>query len=92
VICLTTEGNSFLSFTEDFDEVRDASTDRTFVLDKNVLHVRREDPYGFWLCKYEKGGVPEELKSAFTSFDEAEKAVRNYLNKANKEIKAVITK
>ncbi len=76
---------------DDFFGDKDLSTDRKFVLDKNVLHVRRTDPYGFWNCRYEKGDVPEELKGSFTSFDEAKRAVENYLQKNKKELKELIT-
>lgn len=78
----------------DLDEFfgdKDLSSDRKFILDKNVLHVRRTDPYGFWHCQYEKGAVPEELTGSFTSFDEAKKAVEIYFNRTKKEIKEVIT-
>lgn len=76
---------------DDFFGDKDLSTDRKFVFDKNVLHVRRTDPYGFWHCQYEKGPIPDELKGSFTSFDEARKVIETYFNRTKKEIKELIT-
>lgn len=76
---------------DDFSGDKDLANDRKFVLDKNVLHVRRTDPYGFWHCAYEKGGLPEELQGNFTSFSEARQAVEGYLQKTKKELKEIIT-
>ena len=76
---------------DDFFGDKDLSNDRKFVLDKNVLHVRRLDPYGFWKCSYEKGPVPAELSGEYTSFDEARKAIEYYLKSRNKDLKEVVT-
>ena len=75
---------------DDFAGDKDLATDRKFILDKNVLHVRRTDPFGFWHCSYEKGGMPEELQGSYTSFDEARKAVEGYLSKTKKEVKEIL--
>jgi|DEB19_MinimDraft_3_1074340.scaffolds.fasta_scaffold00353_15 hypothetical protein len=69
-----------MAYTEEF-EVSEYEIDRSFKVDNNVLHVRRHDPYGFWLCHYEKGTVPAELTGSYTSFYEAEKAVLSYLER-----------
>lgn len=76
---------------EEFTGDKDLSSDRKFVLDKNVLHVRRTDPYGFWHCSYERGPVPEDLRGSYTSFDEAKRAVESYLSKTRKEVKELLT-
>lgn len=76
---------------DDFFGDKDLSNDRKFVLGKNVLHVRKQDPYGFWKCSYEKGPVPQDLSGHFTSFDEAKKAIEKYLTSQNKEVKEIIT-
>jgi hypothetical protein len=44
------------------------------------LVLKCSDPYGFWTVHYPKGEVPDALKGSFTSFIEAEKQVRSYLN------------
>lgn len=76
---------------DDFFGDKDLSNDRKFILDKNVLHVRKTDPYGLWHCAYERGQVPSELSGQFTSFDEAKKAVESYLKNRGKELKEVVT-
>ena len=57
---------------------KDLSNDRTMKLNNNMVHVYKQDPYGFWFVKLEKGQIPDKLKGAFTSFYEAEKAVTYY--------------
>jgi hypothetical protein len=52
----------------------------------NKLNARRKDPFGFIYLNFDKGVLPEELKGAFTSFAEAEKAVRAYMIKTGKEL------
>lgn len=39
----------------------------------------REDPYGFWVCKWHVGTVPQELQQTWTSIDLARAAVERYL-------------
>lgn len=57
---------------------KDLSTDRTMNLHNNVVHVYKEGPYGMWFVRLEKGNLPDKLKGAYTSFYEAEKAVKYY--------------
>jgi len=76
-----------MAYTDDFGS-NDALTDRTFNVGDNVIHVRRLDPYGFWHCSYERGPVPEVLSGAYTSFDQAEKAVLGYLETKKREVKS----
>lgn len=77
-----------MAYTEDFHGENDASLDRTYQIDNNVLHVKKEDPYGFWFCHYEKGPVPEILSGAYTSFEQADRAVRYYIQEKSKTLKA----
>lgn len=51
----------------------------------NRVFLRREDPYGFWYISFEKGQMPQHLKQAFTSVDEAMKKLTPYLLSKNKE-------
>ncbi len=48
------------------------------------------DPYGFWTVHQEVGSPPEELRGMYTSHTEAEKAVKNCIDKLDfkKEKKA----
>lgn len=46
---------------------------------KDALKCAPEDPYGYWKFKWEKGGeIPALLDGAFTSWPEAEKALRTF--------------
>lgn len=80
-----------MAYTEDFHGDNDASLDRTYKIGNNTLHVKKEDPYGFWFCHYEKGPVPEILGGAYTSFDQADKAIRYYIQEKNKDLKEAKT-
>lgn len=68
---------------------KDLAAVRTFQLDNNKVIVTKEDPYGFWSIKFEKGRIPSELSGQFTSFDIAEKAVLHYLKNKSKEVKEI---
>jgi hypothetical protein len=51
----------------------------------NKIHFERSDPYGFWKVHYDKGQVPVKLQGQYTSFEQAEMAVRGYLTDLGKE-------
>lgn len=74
-----------MAYTEDFHD-GDVAT-RVWDLGTNKLRAKRTDPYGFVYVSYEKGPVPEELGSAYTSFYEAAKAVESYIARKGKEVK-----
>ncbi len=57
---------------------------RMLELDNNKIHFRATDPYGHWYVNFDKGQMPEYLRDAYTSFYEAEKAVRAYLKEKNR--------
>lgn len=54
-------------------------------LGTNKIFMKREDPYGFIHVSFEKGQVPNELTSVFTSFAYAEQAVERYLNRKKRK-------
>jgi len=54
---------------------------RSVPVGKNILHAKRQDPYGFWTIHFERGTIPNELQGTFTSFDEAWKRIEVYLSK-----------
>lgn len=68
---------------------KDLSNERVFDLGTNKIRVIRTDPYGFWHISFERGQLPKKLKGNYTSFDQAEKAVRAYLTEREREIKSI---
>lgn len=54
--------------------------------------AKREDPYGLWVCYFERGKSPADFEGFFTSFDHLLQAVNRYLVKQGKtKIKDVET-
>jgi hypothetical protein len=52
---------------------------------KDTLVCRPHDPYGFWLFSWKSGGeIPDALKGAYTSWDEARKGVNHFINEKGK--------
>ncbi len=54
---------------------------RTIPYGKNKIILDREDPYGFFVIKLEKGRVPSELAGFYTDAKSAEIAINQFLNK-----------
>jgi hypothetical protein len=52
---------------------------RSIEVGKNKLLLKRKDPYGYVYINFERGELPEILKGAYPSFDEAVKKVEIYL-------------
>lgn len=53
---------------------------KTFELDTgNTIYAERRNPYGHIHLHFDKGPLPEKLQGAYTSYDEAEKAINRYL-------------
>lgn len=78
----------YMSLT--LDDVLDEDYDKEHMgkfrkinLDNNIVHIKCEDPYGFWYISLEKGQVPEKLKGSYTTFDLAFRDVKIWL--ANKK-------
>jgi hypothetical protein len=68
----------FNSFNE-YEAPKDYAKERKLTLKNgSVIKIKQFDPYGYWRIIPEKGRVPEELKSEYTSFTEAEKAATRY--------------
>lgn len=74
-----------------FDDILDEDYDkehqgkfRKVELENNTVHIRCEDPHGFWYVSLEKGQVPDFLKGAYTSFDQALRDVNIWLK--NKKV------
>jgi hypothetical protein len=63
------------------DQIQREENLRSVPVGKNILHAKRQDPYGFWTIHFERGEIPAELKGSFTSFGEAWKRIEIYLEK-----------
>lgn len=68
---------------------KDLANVRILDLGNNKIKLSREDPYGFVKISYERGQLPESLKGQYTSFDEARKALKLYLEQKGKEPKEI---
>lgn len=73
----------------DHDTDKDLASVRIFQLDNNKVIVEKDHQYGFWSIKFEKGRMPDKLTGMYTSFSEAEKAVKSWLDMKNKEVREV---
>lgn len=71
----------------DGETPRDNGRHRTLALeDGNKIHFKASDPFGFWSINFERGQLPESLSDqVWTTYDEAEKAVKAYLVSKKKE-------
>ena len=70
---------------EGSDATRDLGRHRTLALENgNKVHFKCHDPFGFWTVNFDKGQMPDALSGHYTSFEYAEKAVRAYLQTAEK--------
>lgn len=47
----------------------------------NQIFCEAGGPYGFWKVTYSKGVPPAKLRGTYTTFDQANRAVQNYLAK-----------
>lgn len=66
-------------FDVDYDKEHMGKYRKINLKSGNVVHVRAEDPYGFWYITFEKGKPPEELRGSYTSFDLALRDVNIWL-------------
>ena len=64
---------------QDIDD-NDVTSTRVIELENgNKLYLKRTDPYGFLQFNLDKGQLPEFMKGTYTSFFEADRAYRQYL-------------
>jgi hypothetical protein len=65
--------------------------DPTIFTGGNALHAIRNPLYTqMWSLKYEKGAIPTQLKSNYTSYVKMLEAVTNYYKERNIEVVEVI--
>lgn len=70
-----------MAYTEDFGS-NDLSNVRSFPYGtNNAIRAERRDPYGFWHCSLERGPIAKELSGVYTSFEEAQKAIKTFLER-----------
>lgn len=69
----------FTDFEKDLPDIR------TIDLDNNKIYIKKQGQYGLWYVNFDKGQIPKELKSAFTSPDMAERAINLYLARKGRE-------
>lgn len=78
----------FTDFDDNVDATRDLSTHRILITKFNKVHIEQKGPFGYWYCHLDKGGSPRGIQGAFTTYDDALKAVKSYyLNNKNEVIK-----
>jgi hypothetical protein len=63
---------------------------RIFTGEGNNLHATMDTSNCIWYFKYENGGLPNELKQRFTSFNKLMDFAEIYFNKRNLKIVEVI--
>lgn len=62
------------------DKQRDLSRNRVITLDNgSKVIIRCKDPYGHWYITYDRSQPPAHLQGSYTTFDEAFKALENYI-------------
>lgn len=96
-----TPGNDFTPFElddileEEYDAEHGGRARRIHMDNGNIVHIKCEDPYGFWMVSLEKGNLPDKLKGAWTTFQQALAAVNQWLRDKpepyipSKEVKTV---
>lgn len=74
-----------MAYTEDFTS-DSFSKERVYPYKDNEIRARRVDPYGFIYFSLKRGELPEMLANkAFTTFDEADKQVKVFLESIERE-------
>lgn len=76
---------------QDIEAQRDISKNReVFLEDGSKMFIRQEDQHGFWEIKNSKGRVANKLSGAYTTFEQALRALTLYAaNDLKKPIKEV---
>lgn len=65
---------------------------RSFIFMDKKIELKREDPYGFWVFKWESGNPPEVLSGNFTTVSAALENLENYYVQNTQKRKTVSTK
>lgn len=70
-------------------EFENGGRHRTVEIDNNKVHIKCEDPYGFWYVSLQKGQVPDKLKGAYTTFEKALSDVNLWLRNKKEPISSI---
>lgn len=72
---------------DDFTGANDITSVREVALDNgNTLYVKRTDPFGFFVFSLARGQIPEWMRGQYTSLDEAQKAIKVYLEQRKQAV------
>lgn len=63
----------------------DTPKEHTYELPGAKVIAQRQDPYGFFYLRQEKGKLPDKYLGAYTSLFEVERATREYQTELKKE-------
>lgn len=77
-------------FNEYESPTKDIPRTRTIDITGNRINITRDDPFGFYTVHFEQGSLPEKLKGNYTSLNEAERAVKQYLSEKKRSIIAPV--
>jgi hypothetical protein len=66
-------------------DVESSGKHRVVNLGNNKIHIRCEDPYGFWHISFDRGAPPESMRGAYTTPEKALFDVNKYLAVKKKE-------
>lgn len=72
-----------MAYTEDFGSNELSNVRSIPYGTNNAIRAERRDPYGFWHCSLERGPISKELSGVYTSYSEAEKAIKAFLERKN---------
>lgn len=70
---------------DDYDKTEWTSK-KEIILKDGKYNLTRLNPYGFIKISAERGQVPESLQGSYTTYDQAEVALRAYLGSKGREI------
>jgi len=64
-------------FIDEYDKHNNGKSHKITV-SNNIIHIRSEDPYGFWHLSLDKGQLPEKYKGAYTHLSQAIRAAQTW--------------
>lgn len=72
-------------WTNGTDPEKDISDVVKYELYNNIMYIKREPVHGFWTINFDKGQIPGNLKTTFTTLFAAKRAVEAYLKNKGRE-------
>lgn len=71
-------------FVDQYDKEHGGKSHK-ITLPNNTVHIRCEDPYGFWKISLEKGQLPEKFKGEYTTLTQAIRAAETWCSEKKLE-------